>query len=104
MIVQVDKFFRGRPGIYAAATGSISLESVFLTLPTRALTGQQINVREPDLDVLGLERHQAPAHHLEPTGVGGSQPAVRQAGLFVLVSEAYLAAPPTQEMVRLSRG
>ena len=29
---------------------------------------------------------------------------MRQAGLFVLVSEAYLAAPPTLEMVRLSRG
>ena len=29
---------------------------------------------------------------------------MRQAGLFVLVSEAYLAAPPTQEMVPLSRG
>jgi hypothetical protein len=37
-------------------------------------------------------------------GRRGSQPAVRQAGLFVLVSEAYLAAPPTQQMVRLSRG
>ena len=32
-----------------------------------------------------------------PASVGGSQPAVRQAGLFVLVSEAYLAAPPTQK-------
>src|SRR5215831_20297705 len=42
-------------------------------------------------------------HCPRPAGVGGSQPAVRQAGLFVLVSEAYLAAPPTQEMVRLSR-
>jgi hypothetical protein len=40
MIVQVDKFFRGRPGVYAAATGSIRLESLFLTLPTRALTGR----------------------------------------------------------------
>ena len=42
MSVQVDKFFRGRPGVYAAATGSIRLESLFLTLPTRGLTGQQI--------------------------------------------------------------
>jgi hypothetical protein len=40
MIVQVDKFSRGRPGVYAAATGSIRLESLFLTLPTRALTGR----------------------------------------------------------------
>ena len=32
-----------------------------------------------------------------PAAGGGSQPAVRQAGLFVLVSDAYLAAPPTQE-------
>ena len=30
MSVQVDKFFRGRPGVYAAATGSIRLESLFL--------------------------------------------------------------------------
>src|SRR6266403_890667 len=40
MIVQVDKFSRGRPGVYAAPTGSIRLESLFLTLPTRALTGR----------------------------------------------------------------
>src|SRR5580704_1034043 len=40
MIVQVDKFCRGRPGVYAAATGSIRLESLFLTLSTRALTGR----------------------------------------------------------------
>jgi hypothetical protein len=40
MIVQVDKFGRGRPGVYAAATGSIRLESLFLTLSTRALTGR----------------------------------------------------------------
>jgi hypothetical protein len=31
-----------RRGRYAAATGSIRLESLFLTLPRRALTGQQI--------------------------------------------------------------
>ena len=38
MIVQVDKFSRGRPGVYAAATGSIRLESLCPTLPpsTRA--------------------------------------------------------------------
>ena len=35
-------------------------------------------------------------HARSPASVGGSQPAVRQAGLFVLVSEAYLTAPPTQ--------
>jgi phage terminase large subunit-like protein len=29
-------------GVYATATGSMRLESLFLTLPTRALTGQQI--------------------------------------------------------------
>jgi hypothetical protein len=36
---------RSAPGAardYAAATGSIKLGSLFLTLPTRALTGQQI--------------------------------------------------------------
>jgi hypothetical protein len=42
MIVQVDTFSWGKPRVYAAATGSIRLESLFLTLPTRALTGQQI--------------------------------------------------------------
>jgi hypothetical protein len=42
MIVEVDRFFRRKPGGYAAATGSMRLESLFLTLPTRALTGQQI--------------------------------------------------------------
>ena len=42
MSVQVDKFVRGRPGVYAAATGSIRLESLFLTLQTRGLTRQQI--------------------------------------------------------------
>jgi hypothetical protein len=41
MIVQVDKFW-SRPGVYAAATGSIRLESLFRTLPMRALTGQAI--------------------------------------------------------------
>jgi hypothetical protein len=46
MIVQVDRFFRGRPGVYATATGSMRLESLFLTLPTRALTGQQIMASE----------------------------------------------------------
>jgi hypothetical protein len=40
MIVQVDKFSGAGPGVYAAATGSIRLESLFLTLPTRALTGR----------------------------------------------------------------
>jgi hypothetical protein len=39
MSVQVDKFFRGRPGVYAAATGSIRLESLFLTLPTKFCGG-----------------------------------------------------------------
>jgi hypothetical protein len=46
MIVQVDRFSRGRPGVYATATGSMRLESLFLTLPTRALTGQQIMASE----------------------------------------------------------
>jgi hypothetical protein len=39
MSVQVDKFFRGRPGVYAAATGSIRLESLCLTLPTKFCGG-----------------------------------------------------------------
>jgi hypothetical protein len=46
MIVQIDKIFRGRQGVYAGTTGSIRLESLFLTLPTRGLTGQQIMASE----------------------------------------------------------
>jgi hypothetical protein len=41
MIVEVDRI-SGKPGVYDAAPGSMRLESLFLTLPTRALTGQQI--------------------------------------------------------------
>ena len=42
MIVEIDRFFCGSPGVYAAATGSTRLESLFLTLPTRGLTGQHV--------------------------------------------------------------
>jgi hypothetical protein len=43
MIVQVVDFFRRTEvSAHAAAIGSIKLGSLFLTLPTRALTGQQI--------------------------------------------------------------
>ena len=40
MIVQVDSFSGVDPGVYAAATGSIRLESLFLTLPTREQADQ----------------------------------------------------------------
>jgi hypothetical protein len=42
MIVQVDGRRSNGKSAYAAATGSIRLGSLFLTLPTRALTGQPI--------------------------------------------------------------
>jgi hypothetical protein len=47
MIVQVDDSAQGGSTAYAAVTGSIRLGSLFLTLPTRALTGQQ------ELDIAG---------------------------------------------------
>jgi hypothetical protein len=42
MIVQVDDLYLTEVRTFAAANGSIRLGSLFLTLPTRALTGQQI--------------------------------------------------------------